>query len=73
MQICLCPVTALALDAELADSRVQLADALGVEIGAQLFMAEKTASVHVSRILAKLGVRTRTEAGSVAHRMGLTT
>ena len=33
MQICLCPVTALALDAELADSRVQLADALGVEIG----------------------------------------
>ena len=32
------------------------------EIGAQLFMAEKTASVHVSRILAKLDVRSRTEA-----------
>jgi DNA-binding NarL/FixJ family response regulator len=29
------------------------------EIGAQLFMAEKTASVHVSRILAKLNVRSR--------------
>jgi DNA-binding CsgD family transcriptional regulator/tetratricopeptide (TPR) repeat protein len=43
------------------------------EIGAQLFMAEKTASVHVSRILAKLGVRSRTEAASVAHRTGLTT
>ena len=41
------------------------------EIGAQLFMAEKTASVHVSRILAKLEVRTRTEAAAVAHRLGL--
>ena len=41
------------------------------EIGAQLFMAEKTASVHVSRILAKLGVRSRTEAAAVAHRLGL--
>jgi DNA-binding NarL/FixJ family response regulator len=41
------------------------------EIGAELFMAEKTASVHVSRILAKLGVRTRTEAAALAHRQGL--
>ena len=41
------------------------------EIGAQLFMAEKTASVHVSRILAKLDVRSRTEAAGVAHRLGL--
>jgi DNA-binding CsgD family transcriptional regulator/tetratricopeptide (TPR) repeat protein len=41
------------------------------EIGAELFMAEKTASVHVSRILAKLDVRSRTEAAGVAHRMGL--
>ena len=41
------------------------------EIGAQLFMAEKTASVHVSRILAKLDVRSRTEAAAVAHRFGL--
>src|SRR4051794_28900127 len=40
------------------------------EIGAQLFMAEKTASVHVSRILAKLDVRSRTEAAAVAHRFG---
>jgi DNA-binding CsgD family transcriptional regulator/tetratricopeptide (TPR) repeat protein len=38
------------------------------EIGATLFMAEKTASVHVSRILAKLNVRSRTEAAAVAHR-----
>ncbi len=41
------------------------------EIGETLFMAEKTASVHVSRILAKLDVRSRTEAAGVAHRLGL--
>jgi ATP/maltotriose-dependent transcriptional regulator MalT len=41
------------------------------EIGQALFMAEKTASVHVSRILSKLDVRTRTEAAAVAHRLGL--
>ena len=41
------------------------------EIAANLFMAEKTASVHVSRILAKLGVRSRTEAAAVAHRLNL--
>jgi ATP/maltotriose-dependent transcriptional regulator MalT len=41
------------------------------EIGESLFMAEKTASVHVSRILSKLGVRSRTEAAAVAHRLGL--
>ncbi len=38
------------------------------EIGTTLFMAEKTASVHVSRILTKLNARTRTEAAAVAHR-----
>jgi ATP/maltotriose-dependent transcriptional regulator MalT len=43
------------------------------EIGERLFMAEKTASVHVSRILAKLDVRSRTEAAAVAHRLGLET
>jgi DNA-binding NarL/FixJ family response regulator/tetratricopeptide (TPR) repeat protein len=41
------------------------------EIATQLYMAEKTASVHVSRILAKLGVRSRTEAAAVAHRLAL--
>jgi DNA-binding NarL/FixJ family response regulator len=41
------------------------------EIGDALFMAEKTASVHVSRILSKLDVRSRTEAAAVAHRLGL--
>ncbi len=41
------------------------------EIGERLYMAEKTASVHVSRILAKLDVRSRTEAAAVAHRHGI--
>ncbi|MBO0768926.1 MAG: response regulator transcription factor, partial [Solirubrobacterales bacterium] len=41
------------------------------QIGAALFMAEKTASVHVSRILAKLDVRTRTQAAALAHRLHL--
>jgi DNA-binding CsgD family transcriptional regulator len=41
------------------------------EIGDRLFMSEKTASVHVSRILAKLDVSGRVEAAAVAHRLGL--
>ncbi|HEY6886924.1 MAG TPA: AAA family ATPase [Solirubrobacter sp.] len=41
------------------------------EIGQALYMAEKTASVHVSRILSKLDVRSRTEAAALAHRVGL--
>jgi len=42
------------------------------QIGTALFMAEKTASVHVSRILTKLGVRSRTQAAAMAHRLHLT-
>ncbi len=42
------------------------------QIGQQLFISEKTASVYVSRILAKLGVVGRGEAAAVAHRLGLT-
>lgn len=41
------------------------------QIAEQLFMSPKTASVHVSRILAKLGVANRTEAATVAVRHGL--
>nr|MBA2634112.1 response regulator transcription factor [Chloroflexota bacterium] len=41
------------------------------QIGTELFMAESTAGVHVSRILAKLGVTRRSEAAVVAHRLGL--
>jgi ATP/maltotriose-dependent transcriptional regulator MalT len=49
------------------------AGATNREIGERLHMAEKTASVHVSRILSKLNVRSRTEAAAVAHRQGLVT
>ncbi|MEW2353643.1 AAA family ATPase [Spirillospora sp. NPDC029432] len=41
------------------------------QIAERLFISPKTASVHVSRILAKLGVRTRGEAAAAAHRLGL--
>jgi DNA-binding CsgD family transcriptional regulator/tetratricopeptide (TPR) repeat protein len=42
------------------------------QIGQELFITAKTASVHVSNILGKLGVKNRAEAGAAAHRMGLT-
>lgn len=41
------------------------------EVAKALFISTKTASVHVSNILAKLGVASRTEAAAVAHRHGL--
>jgi DNA-binding CsgD family transcriptional regulator len=41
------------------------------EIGGSLYMSEKTASVHVSRILAKLGASNRAEAAASAERLGL--
>jgi DNA-binding CsgD family transcriptional regulator len=41
------------------------------EIAAELFISPKTASVHVSNILGKFAVSTRTEAASRAHALGL--
>ena len=41
------------------------------EIAAELFISAKTASVHVSNILAKLNAASRTEAAAIAHRAGL--
>jgi DNA-binding CsgD family transcriptional regulator len=41
------------------------------QIGKALFITEKTASLHVSHILAKLGVAGRGEAAALAHRLGL--
>lgn len=41
------------------------------QIAERLFISRKTASVHVSNILAKLGAQTRVEAAAMAHRLGL--
>jgi DNA-binding CsgD family transcriptional regulator len=41
------------------------------EIGAELFVSEKTASVHVSNILRKLGVSSRVNAAAIAQRVGV--
>lgn len=41
------------------------------QIGFQLYISEKTASVHLSRIMSKLGTESRAEAVSVAHRRHL--
>jgi DNA-binding NarL/FixJ family response regulator len=40
------------------------------QIAQELFIAEKTASVHVSNILGKLGAASRGEAAALAHRAG---
>jgi DNA-binding CsgD family transcriptional regulator len=42
------------------------------EIAKALFISSKTVSVHVSNILAKLGVAGRVEAAALAHRLGVT-
>jgi len=41
------------------------------EVGRRLFISEKTASVHLSNLMAKLNVSSRTEAVTVAQRRGL--
>jgi len=41
------------------------------QIGEALFISEKTASVHVSHILAKLDASSRAQAAAVASRLGL--
>lgn len=41
------------------------------QIADQLYVSEKTASVHVSNILRKLGVKGRVDAAAVAQRLGI--
>jgi DNA-binding NarL/FixJ family response regulator len=41
------------------------------QIGAELYISPKTASVHVTGILRKLGVSNRVQAATLAERAGL--
>jgi DNA-binding NarL/FixJ family response regulator len=41
------------------------------QIGAELYMSPKTASVHVTSIFRKLGVSSRVQAAAAAERAGL--
>ena len=56
---------------ELDVLRLLATGATNAEIGAALYMSPKTASVHVSAIIRKLGVSGRVQAATVAERMGL--
>jgi DNA-binding CsgD family transcriptional regulator len=58
-------------DREVEVLRLLAAGQSNREIGAELFIATKTASVHVSNILAKLGAASRTEAAAIAHSRGI--
>ena len=56
---------------ELAVLRLLAAGRTNAQIGAELYISPKTAGVHVSSILRKLGVSGRVQAAAVAERAGL--
>lgn len=56
---------------ELAVLRLLAAGRTNTQIGAELYISPKTAGVHVSSILRKLGVSGRAQAAAVAERAGL--
>lgn len=65
------PATALLTGRELEVLRLVATGKTSRQIGQHLFISEKTASVHVSRILAKLEVSGRAEAAAQAAQRGL--
>ena len=56
---------------ELTVLRLLAAGRTNAEIGAELYISPKTAGVHVSNILRKLGVSGRVQAAALAERAGL--
>ncbi|WP_073260838.1 ATP-binding protein [Cryptosporangium aurantiacum] len=63
-------------DAELTPREQQVLELLALgrtnrQIGRALFISDKTVSVHVSNLMAKLGAAGRTEAAALARRAGL--
>ncbi|MEU5025639.1 AAA family ATPase [Streptomyces milbemycinicus] len=65
------PAAALGLTARERDVlRLVAAGRSNRQIAEELFISPKTASVHVSNILAKLGASGRGEAAAIAHRLG---
>lgn len=66
------PAEALGLTSRERDVlRLVAAGSTNRKIAEELFISPKTASVHVSNILAKLGVTGRGEAAALAHRLRL--
>ena len=66
------PVVPFGLTArELEVLRLVAAGRSNQQIAAELFISPKTASVHVSNILGKLGVTSRVQAAATAHRLHL--
>jgi DNA-binding CsgD family transcriptional regulator len=56
---------------ELAVLRLLAAGRTNAQIGAELFISPRTAGVHVTNILRKLGVTNRVQAAAIAERAGL--
>jgi DNA-binding CsgD family transcriptional regulator/tetratricopeptide (TPR) repeat protein len=56
---------------ELAVLRLVAAGRTNAQIGAELYISPKTAGVHVTNILRKLGVSNRVQAAALAERAGL--
>ena len=56
---------------ELSVLRLLATGRTNAQIGAELFISSKTASVHVTSIFRKLGVAGRVQAAAVAERAGL--
>ena len=56
---------------ELEVLRLLAAGRTNAQIGAEMFISPKTAGVHVSNILRKLGVSGRVQAAALAERAGL--